>query len=100
MTSALRPVVIDIGMSLSCQGFRSAAGPGCRPARSLQVVYAALTAFSANACPGTDPGESVRRGTRVKNVEAGSDAIATLWPASRRNIPKPPWTPAETLAPP
>src|SRR6188472_727596 len=26
-------------------GFRSAAGPGCRPARSLQVVYAALQRF-------------------------------------------------------
>jgi hypothetical protein len=45
MTSALRPVVIDIGVSLSCRGF------DLRPCRDVvqrghQVVCAGFTAFS------------------------------------------------------
>jgi hypothetical protein len=32
---------------------------------------------------------------RVNKISANSQAIGTLWPAQRRNIPKEPWTPAE-----
>src|SRR4029453_2584984 len=51
-------------------GFRSAAVPGCGPARSPSGNARALQRFPANACPGIDPGwESVRRGTRVNKLK-------------------------------